>query len=484
MEMSKIPAHLPLWVGGQEVVSLNTFENRDPYTGDVLCEVSVAGADQIDAAVEQARVAQASWRDTTPAERARVLREAARLLREHNDELARLETMDTGRPIRETSQVDVISAAECFEYFASLIQVSRGGYIELGPAAHVITRRVPLGVCGGIGAWNYPLQVAAWKTAPALAAGNAMLFKASEWTPVTAFYLGKILKAAGLPDGLFSVLSGAGEVGAALVNHPGIRKISLTGSVPTGKKIMEACGRNLKKVSLELGGKSPLIIFADADIDRAVQAALLANFYSQGEICSNGTRVFVERRILPEFTAALTEQVRKMKIGDPLDPATHIGPLIHDEHASRVKSFIDQAVTEGAEIVRGGDVKDRFAEPVILTHCRDDMTVCREEIFGPVLSLLDFGGEEEVIRRANDTEFGLAAGVFSQDIDRANRVARRLEAGILWINHYNITPIEMPFGGVRQSGLGRENGWEALEEYTQIQTIYTGLKDDPVDFFA
>jgi betaine-aldehyde dehydrogenase len=346
-----------------------------------------------------------------------------------------------------------------------------------------------LGVCAGIGAWNYPIQIACWKSAPALACGNAMVFKPSELTPLTAMELAAVFTEAGLPDGVFNVVHGRGPVGAALARHPGIAKISLTGSVPTGKRVMAASADTLKAVTLELGGKSPLLVFEDADLDNAVSAALLANFYTQGEVCSNGTRVFVHRDLHDRFVDALRTRTEKLRIGDPLDPATDVGALVSEAHLQKVLGYIDAGIAAGAHAVCGGrratgtDVLDRgwFVEPTIFTGCTDDMSIVREEIFGPVMSVLPFATEDEAVTRANATEFGLAAGVFTRDLARGHRVAAALEAGIVWVNTYNLTPIEVPFGGAKQSGIGRENGLAALEHYTQRKTVYveTGDVDAP-----
>jgi betaine-aldehyde dehydrogenase len=343
------------------------------------------------------------------------------------------------------------------------------------------TRREPLGVVAGIGAWNYPLQIACWKSAPALAAGNAMIFKPSELTPLTALELARIYQQAGLPDGVFNVVLGDSRTGRLLVEHPAIKKISLTGSVPTGQAVMAAACAQLKHVTLELGGKSPLIIFADADLSRAVQSAILANFYTQGEVCSNGTRIFVQRSVKSEFTEAFVAATKKLLIGDPLDQQTDVGSLISPAHAKRVLGYIEAGRSAGAKLVCGGKKFGEignFVEPTIFDECTDEMTIIREEIFGPVASLLVFDSEAEVVQRANATNYGLAAGVFTRDLDRAHRVVAQLEAGICWINSYNITPIEIPFGGYKHSGIGRENSPWAIQHYTQLKTVYVAMGDN------
>ncbi len=479
-----------LFIGGVEVgaTSGETFTTVNPATGETVATVARADSADVDRAVASAREGFVIWSAMTGAERGRVMLRAAAILRERNDELAHLEVLDTGKPIAEASTVDVISGAECIEYFAGAAATIHGEYYDLGgPFAY--TRREPLGVCAGIGAWNYPIQIACWKSAPALACGNAMVFKPSDLTPLTAMKLAEIYAEAGLPAGVFNVVHGDGRTGEALVRHPVVAKVSLTGSVPTGKAIMAAAAETLKAVTLELGGKSPLVIFEDADLDSAVSAAMLANFYTQGEICSNGTRVFVHRQVHDAFVDALRTRTETMTIGDPLDPTTDVGALISEAHMNKVLGYVEAGMAEGAQLVCGGHratgtaVLDRgfFVEPTVFTACTDDMTIVREEIFGPVMSVLAFDAEAEVVDRANDTEFGLAAGVFTRDLARGHRVAAALEAGIVWINTFNITPIEVPFGGVKQSGIGRENSLAAIEHYTQRKTVYveTGSVESP-----
>jgi len=458
------------------------FASINPATGKVLGFVTADGSAQVNAAVVAAKKGQLIWAATTGAERARVLRRTADILRSRNQELAELETCDTGKPIQETLVVDVASGADCFEYFAGLAQSLSGEHIDLGAQAFGYTRREPLGVVAGIGAWNYPLQIACWKAAPALACGNAMIFKPAELTPFTAVKLQEILLQAGLPPGVFQVVQGFAETGRLLTRHPDIRKVSLTGEVGTGKAVMSDAAQTLKSVTLELGGKSPLIVFDDAKLDNAVAGALLANFYSSGQVCSNGTRVFVQRAIKAAFLERLVKRVGAMRIGDPMNPETQVGALVSEQHMHKVLSYIDRGRAEGARILTGGSrvttgdlANGYFVAPTVFDNCRDDMAIVREEIFGPVMSVLEFEDEQEVIERANATEFGLAAGVFTNDLTRAHRVIARLQAGTCWINHYNVTPIELPFGGVKLSGLGRENGRAAIEHYTQLKSVYVAM---------
>ncbi len=478
-----------LYIGGRHVHAENgeTFDTVNPATGETLCTVHLAGQADVDHAVEAAQAGFEAWSAMTGAERGRIMNTAARILRERNRELAELEVLDTGKPIAEAETVDVASGADCIEYFAGLAATLTGEHIDLGgPFAY--TRREPLGVCAGIGAWNYPIQIACWKSAPALACGNAMIFKPAELTPLTALKVAEIYSEAGLPDGVFNIVQGFADTGRALTAHPGIAKVSLTGEASTGKAVMADAARSLKHVTLELGGKSPLIVFADADLDNAVSGALMANFYTQGEVCSNGTRVFIEEPLHNAFMERLVDRTSRMVIGDPMDGRTHVGALISREHMEKVLGYIETGRREGAKLAVGGGRPDNpalangnFLEPTIFDNCSDDMTIVREEIFGPVMSVLTFRSEDEVIARANDTEYGLSAGVFTRNIARAHRVVAKLQAGSCFINNYNITPVEVPFGGFKMSGLGRENSKAAIEHYSQIKSVYveTGDVDSP-----
>jgi len=467
--------------GYRDAASGQRFETVNPATGEVICTVQQANADDVDAAVASAQEGFAVWSAMNGSERGRVLYEAQRILRARNRELAELEVLDNGKPIQEAEVVDVISGADCIEYYAGVAATLHGQHLDFG-GDFAYTRREPLGVCAGIGAWNYPMQIACWKSAPALACGNAMIFKPAELTPLTALKLAEIYTEAGLPDGVFNVVQGFGDTGQCLTRHPGIAKVSLTGEVGTGKKVMADAAQTLKAVTLELGGKSPMIVFEDADIENAVHGALLANFYTQGEVCSNGTRVFVHESIREAFLARLVEKTAALKIGDPMDPATQVGALISKDHSEKVLGYIEKGRAEGAKVLVGGGrpqdpalAAGNFVEPTIFDGCDDAMTIVREEIFGPVMTVLSFRDEAEVIRRANATEFGLSAGVFTRDLTRAHRVVAKLEAGTCWINTYNITPIAMPFGGVKQSGIGRENSLAAIEHYTQLKSVYVAM---------
>ncbi len=475
-----------LYIGGRRVdaKSGKTFQSINPANGEVLAEVQSASKADVDFAVKAAQSGQRVWAAMTAMQRSRILRRAVEILRARNDELAALETLDTGKAISETRYVDIVTGADVLEYYAGLVPALEGQQIPLRESAFVYTRREPLGVVAGIGAWNYPIQIALWKSAPALAAGNAMIFKASEITPLSALKLAEIYTEAGLPDGVFNVLNGAGsEVGAWLTEHGGIEKISFTGGTVTGKKVMaSASSSTLKDVTMELGGKSPLIIFSDVDLDKAADVAMMANFYSSGQVCTNGTRVFIHRSQQKAFEQKIVERVQRISMGDPSDPNTNFGPLVSQAHMQNVLRYISSGVSEGARLLVGGKreevgafAKGAYVQPTVFTDCTDDMTIVREEIFGPVMSILAYDDEDEVIRRANDTEYGLAAGVLTEDLTRAHRVIHQLQAGICWINTWGESPAEMPVGGYKQSGVGRENGLVTLQNYTRIKSIQVEL---------
>ncbi|MEM1375889.1 MAG: betaine-aldehyde dehydrogenase [Pseudomonadota bacterium] len=448
-----------------------------PATGDVIARLHAATPAIIEKALVSAQSAQQVWASMTGTERGRVLRRTADIIREHNRELSILETYDTGKPLQETLVADATSGADSLEYFGGIAASLTGEHIPLGPS-WAYTVREPLGVCLGIGAWNYPTQIACWKSAPAFACGNSMIFKPSETTPLCALKIAEIFMEAGAPAGLFNVVQGLGDVGAALVNDPRIDKVSLTGSVPTGKKVYAAAASHVKHVTMELGGKSPLIVFDDANIEDAVSGAILGNFYSSGQVCSNGTRVFVHSSIKQQFLDWLVERTRTAIIGDPMDEATNFGPMTSQAQLDIAERYVLHGVEEGAKLVLGGKRVERegfYFEPTIFADVTDDMRIAREEIFGPVMCVLDFENEAEVVARANDTEFGLAAGVFTNDLTRAHRVIAQLQAGTCWINAYNLTPVEIPFGGVKASGVGRENSKAAIEHYSQLKTVYVEM---------
>ncbi|MFD1382758.1 betaine-aldehyde dehydrogenase [Rhodanobacter aciditrophus] len=481
-------AHKQQYIHGRYLASTTgeTFETLNPATGEVLATIELAGEKELQAAIDSAKKGQQEWAAMSGVERGRILKRAADLLRQYNDEIAALEVQDTGKPMQEAMVVDIQTGADVIEYYAGLADKIQGDFQDLDADSFYYTRREPLGICAGIGAWNYPVQIACWKSGPALAAGNAMIFKPSEETPLTAYRLAEVFTEAGLPDGVFNVVQGDARTGQLITNHPEIDKVSFTGEVGTGKKVMSAAASSLKEVTMELGGKSPLIIFPDMPVDQAVSGAMLANFYTQGEVCTNGTRVFVHEDMLEAFTKELKARTEAMIIGDPMDMNTQVGSLINKDHMEKVLGYITAAQEAGATLLCGGEQytangceKGAFVAPTVFTDCTDDMPQVRDEIFGPVMSVLSFNDEADVIRRANDTKYGLAAGVFTKDISRAHRVIKQLEAGICWINTWGASPAEMPVGGYKESGVGRENGLETLRQYTQVKSVLVSMTDIP-----
>jgi len=474
--------HLYIHGGYIKADSNESFKTINPATNQVICEVGQASEDDVEKAVKSAEQGFAVWSAMSAIERSRILLKAVAILRERNDDLAALEVMDTGKPLQEANCVDIMSGADVIEYYAGLVPALQGTQQDLDSNTFFMSKREPLGVCVGIGAWNYPIQIACWKSAPCLAAGNAMVFKPSEDTPLSVLKLAEIYSEAGMPPGVFNVVQGDYRVGQYLTRHPRIAKISFTGSCDTGKKVMTDAAATLKEVTLELGGKSPLIIFNDANIDNAVSGAMLANFYTQGEVCTNGTRVYVQSDVYDSFLEKAKMRSEAIKLGDPMNLDTQMGSLINAKHLDKVMGYINQAKASNARLICGGnkhnseDTRDGFfVEPTIFADCEDDMANVTDEIFGPVMSVLRFNDEVEVIKRANDTTFGLAAGVFTQDINRAHRVISKLQAGICWINSWGDSPAEMPVGGYKQSGIGRENGPETLKHYTQVKSVFIRL---------
>ena len=451
-----------------------------PATGEIIGKVYSATPAIIERAIESGTKAQKAWARLSGTERGRVLNRAASIIRERNYDLSVLETYDTGKPISETLYADATSAADALEYFGGLAGSITGEHIPLPDGNWAYTRREPLGLCVGIGAWNYPTQIACWKGAPALACGNAMIFKPSEVTPLCALKIAEILIEAGLPPGLYNVIQGLGDVGATLVSDPRVDKVSLTGSVPTGRKVYASAASQMKHVTMELGGKSPLIIFDDADLENAVSGAILANFYSTGQICSNGTRVFVQRKIQDAFLERLVERLGQAVIGDPQDETTNFGPMVSQRQMDIVLEYFEKAKNEGARLITGGNPiagDGFFIEPTVFADVTDDMTIACEEVFGPLMSVLTFDDENEVITRANATEFGLAAGVFTKDLSRGHRMVDALDAGTCFINSYNDAPVEVPFGGVKMSGVGRENSKAAITHYSQLKSVFVRMDD-------
>ncbi|XP_014556055.1 hypothetical protein COCVIDRAFT_100880 [Bipolaris victoriae FI3] len=468
----------------QSGCSSSTFQTIDPATAQPVANIHATTNAGIDAAIASAHKAFPAWSATPPIERARILQRAAAILRSRNDELARIETTDTGKPFSETSTVDVVTGADVLEFFANLVGGGgmNGETAPLRPDAWVYTTKSPLGVCAGIGAWNYPIQIALWKSAPCLAAGNCMVYKPSEFTPLHSTVLADIYTEAGVPPGVFNVVQGGGDVGAYLTSHSGIAKVSFTGQVSTGKKVAGSAAGGMKYVTMELGGKSACIILPDADIDQAVDGAMLANFFSTGQVCTNGTRVFVPEAMKSQFEQRLLEKMQYIRPGDLYSPATNFGPLVSKPHYEKVLSYIRHGIdTDKATLLHGGPESPAWltshpdasykqgywVQPTIFTNCTDAMKIVQEEIFGPVMSILSYSSIDEVVARANNTPLGLAAGIFTKDLNTAHKIIARLEAGITWINTWGESPAEMSVGGWKQSGVGVENGKRGLEAWVR-----------------
>ncbi|KAK0265680.1 hypothetical protein B0A54_02269 [Friedmanniomyces endolithicus] len=495
-----------LFIAGKRHSTSETFLSVDPSCNKPLAEICKADKPAVHAAVEAGKRAFPSWSATPPISRSRILLRAVALLRHRNNDLARIETHDTGKPFSETSTVDIATGADVLEYYANLIASGglNGETTHLRPDAWVYTTKAPLGVCAGIGAWNYPIQIALWKSAPCLAAGNCMVYKPSEFTPLHALQLAELYAEAGLPPGVFNVVQGAGDVGALLTSHPGIAKVSFTGQVSTGSKVASAAAAGMKYVTMELGGKSPCLILPDADLDSAVDGAMMANFFSTGQVCTNGTRVFVPESMLPAFETRLLAKMRHIRAGDLMDPATNFGPLVSRVHRDKVLAYIRHGLeTDGATLLSGGpspppptpgvNPAGFWVRPTIFTNCTDGMRIVREEIFGPVMCILPYSTTttrtttsylDALIARANDTSMGLAAGVFTKDLDLAHKVVARLEAGITWVNTWGESPAEMAVGGWKMSGLGVENGRRGLEEWVRNKSTLVEMGGSVGTVFA
>jgi acyl-CoA reductase-like NAD-dependent aldehyde dehydrogenase len=482
--------HAPLrkmLIDGQWVAAASgkTFETPNPATGEVLARVAEGDAADIDRAVRAARRTfdEGTWARLRPTERERLLLRIADLIEQHGDELAQLETLDNGKPLAESRHVDIPAAAGTFRYYAGWVSKLFGETNPSDPAFFSFTLREPVGVCGQIIPWNFPLLMAAWKLAPALACGNTSVLKPAEQTPLTALRLGELLLEAGVPPGVVNIVPGFGETaGRALVRHPMVDKIAFTGSTEVGREIHRETASTLKRVSLELGGKSPNIVFSDADADAAVQGALLGVFFCAGQVCCAGTRLFVEQKVHDQFAEKLAQSAQGMKQGSGLDPQTRIGPLVSQEQLERVTGYLEAGKREGAKPVIGGErntakglEKGYFVKPTVFTGVRNDMKIAREEIFGPVVSVIPFKDENDAVLQGNDTNYGLAAGVWTRDVSKAHRVARALRAGTVWVNCYNVFDASAPFGGYKESGYGRELGKYALDLYTQVKSVWLRL---------
>ena len=493
---SQTPRKYQLYIDGQwvDAESGKTFTRPNPSTGATLAEVAEGDKADIDKAVAAARRAlEGKWSKMSARDRGRLIYRLAQLIESHTAELAAVETADNGKPIKETLYVDLPQVVENFEYFAGWATKIEGETIPVPGQMFNYTLREPVGVCGQIIPWNFPLLMAAWKLAPALAAGNTVVLKPAEQTPCGAMELGRLIQEAGFPDGVVNIVPGFGETaGAALASHKDIDKIAFTGSTEVGKIIARAAADNLTKVSLELGGKAPNIVFADADLEQAVNGAMMGIFFNQGQVCCAGSRLFLDARVKDEFLDRFKEKAGRVKVGDPMDKNTQMGPQVSEEQLSRIKSYVDIAKEEGASVLAGGCPpqlegdfqKGYFFQPTIFGEVKNTMRVAQEEIFGPVVSVITFEGEDDLIRQANEVVYGLSAGIWTKDITRAHRFARAVKAGVVWINTYNMFNAASPFGGYKQSGYGREMGKHALEMYTQVKSVWVDLSGKPIGWFG
>jgi aldehyde dehydrogenase (NAD+) len=493
---SETPRKYQLFIDGKwvDAESGKTFTTPNPATGATLAEVAEGDKADIDKAVIAARRAfEGPWSKVSARDRGRMLYKLSQLIDERSKELAAIETSDNGKPIKETSYIDLPQVVENFEYFAGWATKIEGETIPVPGQMFNYTLREPVGVCGQIIPWNFPLLMAAWKLAPALAAGNTVVLKPAEQTPVGAMELASLIQEAGFPDGVVNIVPGYGETaGAALAAHPDIDKVAFTGSTEVGKLVAKAAADNLTKVSLELGGKAPNIVFADADLEQAVNGAMMGIFFNQGQVCCAGSRLFLDARVKDEFLDRFKEKSSRVRVGDPMDKNTQMGPQVSEEQLNRIKSYVDIAKGEGAQVLTGGCPpqlegefqQGYFFQPTIFGDVTNSMRVAQEEIFGPVVSIITFENEDDLIKQANEVVYGLSAGIWTKDITRAHRFAKAVKAGVIWINTYNMFNAASPFGGYKQSGYGREMGKHALEMYTHVKSVWVDLSGKPIGWFG
>ena len=474
-----------LLIDGQWVDGAKMFDTINPATGEVLTQIAEASHADVDRAVVAARRAfedrSGAWRKLSSSERGRMIWKLADLIEKNIDEFAELETLDNGKPIFESRYVDMPMVIDVLRYYAGWATKIHGETVNSFETAFTYTLREPVGVVGLIVPWNFPLLLASWKLGPALACGNTVVLKPAEQTPLTALRLGELAIEAGFPAGVINILTGGPATGKAIVEHPGIDKIAFTGSTAVGKEIMRGAADTLKRVTLELGGKSPNIVFADSDIDNAVKGAISGIFYGKGEVCNAGSRLFLENKLKDEFTEKLVARASKMRPADPLDPKTRMGAIVSQEQMQTVLGYIETGKRDGARLLAGGNrvhvdgSKGFFIEPTIFGDVKNNMKVAQEEIFGPVLAVLTFDDVDEVIEQANNNPYGLAAAVWTRDVKKAHSVSRRLKAGTVWINTYGLMDASLPFGGYKSSGFGRELGANALEHYTEVKTVWLNM---------